>query len=74
VIENTAYMKIYQVSCGFRNTFFLVENRKIYYTGYMESSLEQNFPTFFNSIEKVKYKIFKSLNKKFINLILISNN
>jgi hypothetical protein len=56
-------MKIYQVSCGFRNTFFLVENRKIYYTGYMESGLEQNFPTFFNTIEKVKYKKFKSLNK-----------
>jgi len=54
VIENIPYMKIYQVSCGFRNTFFLVENRKIYYTGYMESSLNENAPTFFNTIEKVK--------------------
>lgn len=53
IIENTPYMKIYQVSCGFRNTFFLVENRKIYYTGFMESSLSQNIPTVLNTLEKV---------------------
>ena len=63
MIENTPYMKIYQVSCGFRNTFFLVENRKIYYTGYMESSLEQNIPTLFNTIEKVK-KLFLTIIKR----------
>lgn len=75
MVENTPYMKIYQVSCGFRNTFFLVENRKIYYTGYMESSLEQNTPTFFNTIEKVIFlKTLKNIYVKIygFNILLIT--
>lgn len=46
-------MKIYQISCGFRNSFFLTENRKIYYTGFMESGLEQNTPNLFQTIDRV---------------------
>ncbi len=65
-------MKIYQVSCGFRNSFFLVENRKIYYTGFMESGLDKNLPMTFNIIEKVFFLL--NINKVetnnfFINIV-----
>jgi hypothetical protein len=54
VIDNTPYLKVYQISCGFRNSYFLTENRKIYYSGYCENSEEKCFPILFNSIDKVK--------------------
>jgi len=53
IIENTPYLKVFQISCGFRNSYFLTENRKIYYSGYCENFEDQNFPGLFNCLDKV---------------------
>lgn len=45
--------KIYQVSAGFRSTFFLIENRKVYFCGCTGSVSMQNEPIQFITWEKV---------------------
>jgi hypothetical protein len=53
VIVESSLTKIFQVSAGFRNTFFLVENRKVFFCGCNGNLANQNLPTQFITWEKV---------------------
>jgi len=46
-------IKVIQISAGFRNTIFLTEARKIYFSGCLGNYLNQNYPILYNSGEKV---------------------
>jgi hypothetical protein len=47
------YSKIVQISAGFRSSYFMTENRKIYYCGSNGSTSMQNCPVLHNMTEKV---------------------
>ena len=51
-IEGT-FSKVYQVSAGFRSTFFLLENRKIYACGCNGTISMEKTPIMFDIIDKV---------------------
>jgi hypothetical protein len=50
---DTPHTKILQVSAGFRSTWFLIENRKIFFCGCNDSISMQNFAIPFNAWQKV---------------------
>ena len=47
------FVKIYQVSAGFRSSFFLCENRKIYSCGCYGSFSMEKIPVLFDIISKI---------------------
>jgi len=65
LLENNPLIKIFQVSCGFRNSFFLIENRKIYCTGGTGSTEESRYPIPYPYFDKVK------LTLNFLNLLKV---
>lgn len=63
LIDNNPLTKIYQVSCGFRNSFFLIENRKIYCSGGIGEDLESNFPILYQTFKRVNFILINFLTK-----------
>ncbi len=50
---DTPLTKVIQICAGFRTSWFLIENRKIFFCGCNGSISMQNFPIPFNPAEKV---------------------
>ena len=75
VIFKDSFLKIIQISAGFRNSVFLSEARKIYFTGCLGNYINQNVPIPYNPYEKIPelknemsysiVKISSSWNKSF---------
>ena len=59
VFDNNQFMKGLQVAAGFRSTFFLLENRKIYFSGCTSNTFMQNYPILYNYIQKVNFILKK---------------